>query len=172
MSLQLLSLLFLNFFFTFAKKKIFFGDLESLSLPHNEIQKIDPYAFSTLLKLSKLNLSFNNLLEISLIPFNSTPNLLELDIGNNKFEKIETGDFKHLIKLKKLYIRGNKYFKTLEENCFSLLKSLELVDITNRYYYPAKQFDRNYLGLADSAIFLPAKSINFASFPWKTKSLN
>ena len=87
-----------------------------------------PGAFSTLPKLTILNLSHNNLSDVKAKQWNGLCSLEQLDLNGNKLTRLGYAIFSPLSNLKQLYLYNNHMVST-DQNTWAGLISLEKLDL-------------------------------------------
>lgn len=95
--------------------------LTSLSLDHNQIQKIQSYSFSQLNKLKWLTLGANRIISIEKYAFINLPLLEELDLSDNQLSYLPRDWTSGVSSLRHLDIRGNHFTNIESMNIDNIL---------------------------------------------------
>lgn len=108
------------------------GNLTTLDLSMNIINRISANAFQGLSSLQKLDISDNSLKNSTLPPFSLLQSLTELDISVNSFNTIQSGFFNGLNNLKVLNLSRND-LELLQDRAFDGLGRLTTLDLRHNH---------------------------------------
>ena len=134
--------------------------LPQLSLHYGRINTLLPGAFSTLPKLTILNLSHNNLSHVEAKQWNGLCSLEQLDVNGNKLTHLGYASFSPLSNLKQMYLYNNHMVST-DLNTWAGLISLEKLDlrVNDLASLPSNSFSM-YMSL-----FIDLSFNEFVTFP-------
>ncbi|XP_062846266.1 TLR4 interactor with leucine rich repeats [Trichomycterus rosablanca] len=132
-----------------------FNQLTSLDLQFNQIQTIDPHAFSKLISLEELYLGHNQISAVQPGTFESLKKLTVLYGNNNNIKDLTADTFKNLESVFKLRLDKN-LIEQLNESVFRLLPSLMFLHLesNNLHHIHSSAFSNleklQFLNLSDN----------------------
>ncbi|XP_076041068.1 uncharacterized protein LOC143025386 [Oratosquilla oratoria] len=117
-----------NMISSLTQSFVFFHELRSLDLSHNELTNLGKENFKYQENLMELRIGTNRITEVSANTFQGLTSLETLHLDSNRISVVRENAFDGLVNLRELDMASNQ-LNSIHENAFSALQNLQILDL-------------------------------------------